>query len=343
MSGAVGTYGFINAKVRTKRSALLSESLLKKLAETKSLQDFFTILSHTRFQQFTEKARGSSPVVIEMLLMKEEVQDLQSIIKKSPKVPRQFTQLLIQRYDLERLKEVLRAWHKKEKTPAFSFSEKVIHDFPIDAMIQTERLMDLTRLLSDTPYYKMLTNIAPIYEKMKSVFPVELALDKDLFKKINEAIQTLPANDRKIAKRLLGLEIDLINIQWLYRFNHYYTLKSDEISSHLIPNGLHFDLNDFNFSKGISLGSVIQKVFPEKLLKISDDAEESDNFIKLEQILFSLLKKDAHWAFRQSPFSIGSLLGYYYLLRIEMKNLRALITAKLYDLPYDRCVSLLVL
>jgi len=343
MSGAIGTYSFINAKVRTKRSFLLSDSNLRKLAETRTIQDFFTSLSHSRFRQFVEKARGLDAEAVEFLLQKEEIHELQSIIKKSPKVPRQLTRLLLQRYDLERLKELLRVWHQKLDPHGYSFADSIVTDFPVDSVLQSERFSDVVHHLSGTLYHKVLENQTLVYENQKSLFSVELALDKDLFRRIDEVIQALLQKDREIARRLFGLEIDLKNIQWLFRFRTYYSINKTDLSDYLIPRGYQFNPKDFTLSKDVPFGTLIQDILQEKHQKIPETAGQEKDLTQMERFLYTLLKQEAYRAFRQFPFSIGSLLGYYYLLRIEMKNLRTLIEAKRYNLSSEQSIDLLVL
>jgi vacuolar-type H+-ATPase subunit C/Vma6 len=63
----------------------------------------------------------------------------------------------------------------------------------------------------------------------------------------------------------------------------------------------------------------------------------------MEKVLYQILLAEAEKAFIQFPFSIGAIFGYFYLIRIETRNIRTLIQAKIYGLPSKDIESLLVM
>ena len=74
-----------------------------------------------------------------------------------------------------------------------------------------------------------------------------------------------------------------------------------------------------------------------------EQGNENTTLEIMEKFLYQILLGEAEKAFAQFPFSIGAIFGYFYLIRIETRNIRTLIHAKIYGLPPQAVESLLVM
>ncbi len=72
-------------------------------------------------------------------------------------------------------------------------------------------------------------------------------------------------------------------------------------------------------------------------------SSESESLELLEKMLYHMLYQEAGHGFGSFPFSIGAILGYYYLLKIESKNIKTLLYAKAYGIPETEIQGLLIL
>ena len=341
---SIGTYGFINAKVRAMRSFLLTDALYHTMAAAESLQEFFSVLSQTHLRGVVDLATAQEPEKIEQALLREEIQRIQSIRKKSHKRIIRLITLYLERYDGERLKVILRYWHRKTEKEVPIIRARIVYDFPIDAIVMADSLSEVIVLLEGTPFRDVLARVAADYQETRTLFPLELAIDRSVFDRIWRATDDLGTKDKAIARRLLGIEIDLRNLDWIGRLKTYYDLPSAEIGERTLPHGFRIHAEDIR--RIATDGNVIQA-----LMKVASGSRFSGNLPSqsesdlkdLEHLLYQILFIEAGKAFGEFPFSIGSILGYFILLRIETRNVRTLYQAKRYGLPSQRIESLLVL
>jgi V/A-type H+-transporting ATPase subunit C len=341
---SIGTYGFINAKVRAMRSFLLTDAVYRTLAAAEGLQEVFSVLSQTHLRNVVEHATAQEPEKIEQALLREEIQRIQSIQKKSHKRVVRLVTLYLERYDGERLKVILRYWHRKTEKEVPIIRERIVYDFPIDAIVMAETLGEVITLLEGTPFQDVLARVAAEYRKSQTLFPLELAIDRSVFDRLWQATGDLGTKDKSIARRLLGIEIDLRNLDWIGRLKTYYDLSSADIGDRTLPHGYRIHAEDIR--RIATEGNVLQA-----LIKVASGSHfsghlptESESDLKdLEHLLYQILVIEARKAFSEFPFSIGSILGYFTLLRIETRNVRTLFQAKRYGLPSQRIESLLVM
>ncbi len=341
---SIGTYGFINAKVRAMRSFLLTAALYRSMIEAKSYQELLAVLSKTDYNKMIDRLESSETVAFEKIFLSEEIYRLQKIANLCKNDLHQLTLLCLERYDVEKMKTILRQWHKKEKTHVQIHEEKIIYHLPVDAILSTDSLEGIILLLEGTPFQQTLSRSVQVYKDRKTTFPLELALDKDYFDRVWQTIEKLNRRDRQIAQRIFGIEIDLKNLDWINRFRTYYDASSAEIGSFLLPHGYRLGSEEIQTvlaKKNIS--EILSKITHGIPVLLTEKTEETSLSQMIEHFLYQVLSSEAKRAFSGFPFSIGTILGYMILQRIESKNLKTLIYAKLYHLPSTQIEGLLVL
>ena len=88
--------------------------------------------------------------------------------------------------------------------------------------------------------------------------------------KIRKKAKKLSKEDERIVIEALGINIDLINIQWIYRAMKNYRISLEEILIYSIPNGYKLTypkLKELIYSKGVE--DFIEKVKKTKSFLIS--------------------------------------------------------------------------
>jgi V/A-type H+-transporting ATPase subunit C len=340
----IGTYGFLNAKVRAMRSFLLNSRMYHSLIEARDLREMSSLLSQTVYQDALRNFDEKDPIEIEQILLYEEIVRLKKIEKYSQSTPKQIMRWFLQRYDCEKLKILLRLWHKKSQKETELLRWKILYDFPVKEILFAPNLSDIALLLNDTPFQKPLTQAISVYNEKHTLFPVELSLDKFLFEDVRDMMKTMGREDRRIARQLLGIEVDLKNLDWLSRFKEYYEIPAADIGQMLLSSGYHLSMNTLreviasgNYTKAFS---AITKGFD---IPSSEKSSGKAALEMIEKILYQILLEKAENAFAKFPFSIGAIFGYFYLIRIETRNIRTLIHAKFYHLPSQTVESLLVM
>jgi len=334
---AIGTYGTINAKVRAMRSFLLSPAKYRNLIEIKDMRGLLSGLSETPYGDVLKTVDIQDTEQFEAALLRQEISRFRAIEKHTRKEPNRFIQLLLERYDCERFKILLRYWHKRNLAIPDILYDYVVYPIDAEHFKTAVQPADLIPLLEGTPYQSVLSKTVSEYTNRKSLFPVELALDKRMFQVILDHIQSFRKKDRVIAKKLLGLEIDIKNMEWFYRYRHYYDLASAEVLNLLLPYGYRFTADMIRrLAEGDNLLKVISDAIPGIEFPEHGDGTDIQFMEGLMQMLYHLLYHEAGRAFSDFPFSIGSMLGYFYHLRFETRNIRTLAYAKYYNLSAEQ-------
>ncbi|MFH1941682.1 MAG: V-type ATPase subunit [bacterium] len=341
---SIETYGYVNAKVRAMRSFFLTESVLRTLAAAKDLKEFFFTLSQTHLGKIKEMTTYEDPVDVEQTLFQEEVRQLRVIEKNSRGNVRRIVALLLERYDGEHLKALLREWHHKKGVASKVHWEKVSYDFPADALVAARHLDEVVALLDGTPFQKIVAGAGPAYTEQRSLFPVELAVDRDVFDRLWKAVESLKRNDRQIVRRLVGIEIDLKNLSWIGRFRHYYNVPAATVADWLLPHGFRLGADTIRrVASGSGVSEVLKDVVRQSEMPFPAEWQGVEGIEMLERFLHHVLNIEARKAFGAFPFSIGAIFGYFYLMRIETKNIRSLLQAKVYGIASQEAEALLVL
>ena len=340
---AINTYAFLNAKVRAMRSNLLSATFYKSMIDAYDQQDLYQLLVQSRFRNRIEQLGYHDAPAIERQLLLEEIDQL-NVIRKYAKDPvKSFIASLMERYDNEKVKNLLRCWHHKESGQFDPIREKIVANIPVDLILSAPNLETIGTLLSPTPFGKSILSAVMDYQAHKTLFPVELALDRDTFQRLVDVSSNLNRKDMQIVRRLLGIEIDIKNLGWIGRFKSYYELSSADIMTRLLPQGYRLSMDHIRkILAGGSLQEALIEVLKGSQLKIPAELDDTLALDTMERFLYEILLYEAKRAFSDFPFSIGAVLGYFYLMRIETKNIRTLFQAKEYSLSAEQTESLLV-
>ncbi|PIS28249.1 MAG: hypothetical protein COT43_06740 [Candidatus Marinimicrobia bacterium CG08_land_8_20_14_0_20_45_22] len=340
---SVQSYAFINAKVRTKRASLLSEADYSNLCEAKDLYESILILSRTRYKEMTGRIENQTIESVEKELYFEEIRQFLKLMKISRNSVQIFLAALVLNYDGEKLKDILRSWQSKTSLPDSFYSEKITIDFPHSDLLKALDLEQFIEILKDTIFYEPLKSaLTPLVTKTR-LFDLEIAIDKFLYLELWKLAEKMSKTDREIVRRIVGIEIDLKNLGWIARAKKYYHLQQAELESMLIPHGYHLTKNQMRkITSTGSIGEGLSRILPGVTLPVTTELEEIQSLSALEKILDQALFVEANRAFLSFPLSIGSTVGYYYLAKYEMRNLKAIFNAKSYKLSPEETESLLV-
>jgi V/A-type H+-transporting ATPase subunit C len=339
---SIGTYALVNAKVRAMRSQFLNESQYRQLIDTKSLREFWSLLSRTRYASLVEKVNYQEPAQVEISFLLAEVQQLRQIRKYCRRKTMEIMNRLMERYDGEKLKIILRSWYRQGKGADAIFPEPILTDFPIRKLVESKNIHEFILLLEGSVFQRVLSSVQRDFIETKSLFPLELAIDRHIFQHLLDMKSFLNARDKRILERLIGVEIDLKNLEWIGRFKKYYDLTSAQIADYLLPYGYRLGVNQIRQSlAGESLSSVLVQIIRGMGVDLPVEMEEDFALEALDQFLKDVLMREARRVFGEFPFSVGSILGYFYLMRLELNNLRTLVQAKQYEYPPERTENLL--
>jgi len=342
----LATYSFINAKIRAMISFLINPDLFSRILEVEDIYKAMELLKESPYyKNAIEKAPKeiTDLRIIEKLFIKNDLDIYRRIYRSTPgKTEKELMNLLIEKYELEQLKTALRIWNKKTavNTDDFILGEKINFDIDYKKIIYAPNIEEIILLLEDTPYRKPILNARNKFKEKGAVFYLEASLDIDYCQRIFSCIKLLSPRDQEIAKRVIGIEIDTENINWLIRMRKYYSLAACDILEWMIPGGAR--INKENVARVYTtdgLTKIVDSVALGPYTKVRELIEENVSFI--ENFLHEVLLKEVKRALSGYPFTIGAILGYVVLKRNETKNIVSLLYAKNLGWKRDETNSLL--
>jgi V/A-type H+/Na+-transporting ATPase subunit C len=327
-------YAFANAKIRAMLSYLLEPATFDLLLDAADRFECLDILKKTPYHAFLAdvKAQDISLQALEKEFLKYDLAIYRKVEDMlSSKTEQEFVSLLRQRYELEELKVILRIWHHKLPVDwqDHIIQPRISYDIDFSKLIAAAHIEEFIILLDHTPYKQPLMAARQAYKDHNSSFYLEAALDVDYYKRLIDCISRFSPVDRKIAAKVLGIEVDIENINWLIRLRKYYSLGIGEMLEWFIPGGQWINrdaVRKYYTTDGLT--KVVESVSLGPYAKIKDLAQ--DNVLLIENFLYEILLREIKSALSGFPFTIGTVMGYLTLKSRETKNLSSLLHAKEY-------------
>jgi V/A-type H+/Na+-transporting ATPase subunit C len=338
-------YSFANAKIRAMLSYLLPAETFNLLLETRDLGEARDILKKTRYSAVFEQAKDEDENIVhlEKKMLNYDLAVYQKVENTlSGKGEREFVSLLRQRYELEEIKVFLRIWHQKLAVSweDYVVAPKICFDIDFKKLLSAISIEEFILLLDHTPYKAALLAGREKYKEKNSSFYLEAALDMDYYRRLLACIDKFTNADQKVARKILGIEVDIENINWLIRLRKYYSLGIGEMLEWFIPGGQWIQkeaVRKYYVTDG--LAKVVESVSFGPYAKIKDLAQE--NVALVENFLYGVLLHQVKSALSGFPFTIGTVMGYLILKRQETKNIVSLLNAKEYGWRKEEIAPLL--
>jgi len=288
------------------------------------------------------------PKMIELELFRDGIEKYNKILKNLKGSPGEVIFLLLSKYEIANLKNLLRIWHTQagEEEIKYLYTEKICYDIPASEILAAKTIEEIILFLEGTPYKDTLMNGRARFKEKGSIFYLEIALDIDYYKRLWDKIGALGFVDRQMASRSIGIEVDIENISWIVRFKQYYKMPLGELVSYIIPGGYQIAeplIRKVYSSEDIRavITGLSTKPYQDMATLVSGTYDKSKMFM-LEAILWQVLLKEAKLALSRFPFTIATVLAYLILYRAEARNIVSLLYSKLYQLDPERIKGTLI-
>jgi V/A-type H+/Na+-transporting ATPase subunit C len=345
--GQLAKYAFANAKIRAMRSYLLEPATFNLLLEAVDVYECLDILRKTPYQGILADVK-EQPIDFRAIEKAFITYDL-GISRKveatlSSKTEQEFVALLRQRYELEELKVILRIWHHKLPVnwQDHIVPGRISFDIDFGKLVAAQHIEEFILLLDHTPYKKPLLKARQIFKEHNSSFYLEAGLDVDYYERLIACIERFSSVDQKVARKVLGIEVDIENINWLIRLRKYYSLGIGEMLEWFIPGGQWINKDSIRkYYTTDGLAKVVESVSLGPYAGIKDLAQ--DNVLLIENFLYEILLREVKAALSGFPFTIGTVMGYLVLKQKETKNILSLLHAKEYGWQRGEITPLLSL
>ena len=354
MAGVVQKYGFINAKLRARISKILPEALSSEMARAKSLTEAVELLRGTDFAVVESVyGRTGDLKMAEMELARKETRlylELEALTKDEVQG---IVFALAERFEIENLKHALRLWFDvrirgRKIDVGYLIRDRVHRDLPLDRIVNATGLEEASAALAGTPYSELVSERSAAVTQSRSLFPVEIALDHYFYRQLLARVEGLVTRDREIARRMIGAEIDLANINWLIRFKGFYKLAPEQALACAIPAGIHLSPQAVaeayaSDNPSTVLTELVRRRYPglSGLLAPKEHEESYPRLVMIERILAEILMLEVRHLLAGYPFTIGIVLAYFVLKAAEIRRIMTILNAKFYNWPEERIMAAL--
>ena len=334
LTGGASGYAAIHSRVRVMYSDLLTPQELADLANAPDLSSLVGFLKDTPYGSYLEglEDKDYTPKQVIHQIQKRLADVYITLIHAAPSHTRALLTELYRHFEIDNLKTVLRAividssW---EQVRDILFPMGSLAKLPAEKMLEVGTIESAVAQLVDTPYYDTLSHALKRYTEERSLFPLEVALDLDYWRKLWLNANRLPGQDRTQALRIIGPLVDMNNLMWAMRYRVYHHLSEEEIINYTLPFGYRVRDEDIRaIAAGADIARIVMRIYPS-LRNVDELFQDPERGLpKLELQLQRYLKQQLKGVFTGYPFHIGLPLAFLVLNELELQDLTVLIEAK---------------
>ena len=347
--GGVTGYATISARVRAMYADLLTLQDMIRLNDTPDFPTLFTTLKTTAYGPYLEglKDKDITPRRAISQIKRKLADSYYSVIQMASENTRPLVKQLYRYYEVGNLKAILRAlvhvdtWSTEEtalwdRVRDIFFPLGAFSVLPAQAMVESGSVATAVDLLRGTPYEETMSFAMRRYSAEQNLFPLEVALDLDYWRRLWAEAKKLTGQDREQATKIIGSLLDMNNLMWAIRYRVYHNLSEEEIINYTLPFGFRVQDSDIRaIAAGADIASLVNRIFPG-IPDVNALLEHPQNGLpKLEVLFKRQLIKQCLAAFVGNPFHIGIPLAFLVLSDIEVQDLIVLVEAKSSNMPED--------
>lgn len=329
-------YSGIVTKISSMRAKLLKKEDYYALASMGTVMDIIAYLKEKKsygelLRQMDDSLyhRGN----IEKILIQSLYNDYTKLYRFSNKKQRELLKLFLRRYEVDLINYCLRiVFNHYKMTFDLDYKKPFFDkysDIDIDLLITSKDIIDLVDNLKGTEYYEPLLQVRE--SGAEGLFDYDLALNLYYFSTMwKKGRKLLSKKDYELFTKSVGTEIDLMNLQWIYRTKKYYHMPAPDIYTMLIP--IEYRLSDRTIKLLVEAPTVEEffRILNEKTSygkKYRFDEEH-----RIEDIVEKCLHQLYITASRKHPYSIASLYVYLFLKEEEMNKITTVLECIRYGL-----------
>lgn len=309
-------------KAKAKLGKLPSKEICRDLLYEDSLERKLDIIRANK----SEILNIYSKKDMEIFLSNSLYDDLNSFLKFLKGEERNFFIKYISRFELQLIQLIVQAIlneHLKDsldiiKREKFSQNINVSKDDDFESFVEKSK---------STRYYRTLYPfLNENMQKDSIIFLISNSLNKFYYRDLLEETKKLPKNLGKNLREFIGREIDIFNIEMLFRLKNYFILNDYEIFNYLIEGGKYLKTEDLKKLSKLSLDKVKEKILESPYKSLFNN---SSNFYKAKEDLLS----DNSKRLNNSKYDLLKLIYIVDMMEISNKNIISMLE---FDETFDK-------
>jgi V/A-type H+-transporting ATPase subunit C len=327
---SLARYATTNAVTRTMLSELLKGRDYDNLLRSESLDGAWLALRKTAYGDWITEDPPSDIGGVEKVLREVTASRFKRSIHALRGTPGEVGRVLLSRWDLDNLEFALRLWHGKDASlQKFLTYPTFVEDVPVYDIAEAETLEEIALVLRHTPYFEPVSASLRIYKERQSIFFVEMALERDYYARLLKAVRELGGADALRAEKILGAEIDMLNLSWIMRLMDYYDVKPSGFHQYVIsgPSEISRKLAEPGLTDQ-GLQEIRGQFLGGQFRREGEGLSRLESTALLEAMVREMAVDVARSSLAGYPFSIGCVFAFYLLKRIEAMNLQTVFAGK---------------
>lgn len=334
------------SKVKAMKARLMTAADYEELASLSDLGEVYRFLSERKEYAgvLREDSRSLPRGSLEGLLNISMYRDFASLYRFITGAEREFLENYFCKIEISLLKNVVKGiMDKEERQTDFSMFQSFFDRHTcLDAakLTAAKSLNEFLAALAGTPYHGAL---AGVIRPDSTLFDIELSLDLYYFKRMWKVNSANPAKkERELVERVMGVEIDIMNLIWIFRVKRFYNVPDEIIFTYIIP--IHYKLSREEIKGLIAAKDVsdyVARVNRTEYKGFFDDVKDNPTGIirKYWLTVHSINQKSQ----RQNAFSLAPILAYMDFKDIEIRNIITVIEAVHYEMEPKSIMSRLII
>ncbi len=333
---SVARYSYINAKIRSMKADILTSEQWDALIGARDMFAALRVLDSTSYSHLVQDMdETTSPIAVERVLQTDFNNILIEIQNDIPTATQQLMTWITRKFQKEVVKSVLRLFaSNSDQTTA----ERLL--IPIDpftlnrllSLLESKDLHSLALQIPDQFFQSEILKALPRYEETGDLFVLEHTLDISVIQNLYKNVQQLEGQDHEMTAKLIGTEIDLMNLMITLR-THFLGFSSTEAEDLLIKATFRLPLD-------LCRRALLSRNFEERvqtfkgsnyrdLISQSWEAfEQYQSLAVFEHNFHKQIRSDSAEAMLGYPFHFGIVLGFLNLKWYETLNLKAVMNGK---------------
>ena len=307
-------YPNLNSKLKAMYSNRLTKENLNDLIKQNDVKNVALMLKN-KSDIFKNTQGDIDRLEIEKLLDESLLKDILKIKKLLNKSDDNLFDLFLRQYEIKCVKSILRKLYSDDKT-----NDIIIENVKMRTTTLFEEIKGIETIENFDDFFKAIMRMGK-YSFIKkyqdenqdniNIFEIENEIDKLYFETLYDKVKS-----NNNLKKIVGSEIDLLNIEWIFRIKKYYNFDKQRLSNILINR--YYKIKPFTLQNIIDTDSfdeitnILSKTYYSKLFLSETDFEDNvDRF--LYKINYKIFKEDI--------WSIAYIFAYINLVDYENNDI----------------------
>ncbi|MDR1017448.1 MAG: V-type ATPase subunit [Lachnospiraceae bacterium] len=342
--GSLLTYGAIVTKIRGMTSKLLTDKDYEAIAGLRNVPEAIAFLREKPgYKDFIDQMDSSlyHRRHVEKMLILSLYEDFSKLEKFANLKQRQYLKIYLMSYEVDLINYCLRIVFNHYDKPFDIDYRRPFFDryskISIEKLITSTNIEELVDNLKGTEYYDPLHKLSDA--KDANLFDYDLTLQIYYYSTIwKKQRKNMGKDDIALFKKDMGTEVDLMNLQWIYRAKRYYHMKVADIYALTIPIQYSLSIDEFKaLVEAPSIEEFYNVLETTKYAK-KINMEAGVNLEKAsDKLLTALFKTDRV----KNPYSFASIHTYLYMKELEINKITVALEGIRYGLGSREILSYL--